>query len=79
MLFQRGSVVGGQLGGQPGIQGSAIRGRAAPNGFARQISRDLALFEIALDGGQRDLEQGRYLGAGCAVIDGMQHSLAEVG
>lgn len=78
VLLQRGIVVGRQLSRQPGVQGGSISGGTARNGFAGQIPRDLALFEIAFDGGQRHLEQRRHLGAWCAVIDGVQHSLSQV-
>lgn len=79
VVLQGSIVVGRQLSGQLRVQGSAISGGTTRNRFARQVPRYLALLEIALDCGQRHLEQGRHLGAGRTVIDGMAHSLAEVG
>ncbi len=79
MLLQGGIVVGGQLGGQPSVEGSAIRGGAARNRFAGQVPRLPALFEIAFDGRQRHLEHGSHLGAGRALIERTQHVFAEVG
>ncbi len=79
MLLQGRIGVGRQLGGQLGVQGSAISGGPTGNGFAGQAPRHLALLEVAFDGGQRHLKQGRHFGAGRAVIDGMQHSVAQVG
>jgi hypothetical protein len=79
VLLQGGIVVGRQLRWQVGVQGGSIPGGAAWNGVAGQVSRHPALLEIAFDGGQRYLEQGRCFGARRAVIDGMQDALAQVG
>ena len=76
VLLQGGIVVGSQLSRQLRIQGTSISGGTTRNGFAGQIPRHLTLFEIAFDGRQRHLEHGRHLGAGRAVIDGMEHSLS---
>jgi hypothetical protein len=63
VLLQGRVVVGGQLGGQLGVQGGPFLGRAAWDGFDREGARFPALPQIPFEGGQRDLEQRHDLGA----------------
>jgi hypothetical protein len=79
VLLQGRVVVGGQLGGQVGVQGSAILGGAAWNRFDGEGACFPALPHIPFEGGPRDLEQRHDLGTWGTLIDRMQDTLAEVG
>ena len=76
MLFQGDIVMGLHLRGESGIQrGSILRG-AARNRLDREGARFAALFQIALEGGHRDLKSSSDLGLAMALIDGPQDALA---
>lgn len=79
LLLEGGVVVGGQLGGQLGIQSSSLLGRAAWNGFGSQLARLAALAKIAFDRRQGDLQHLHNLLAWGALIDGIQDALAKIG
>lgn len=79
LLLQRGIVVGGQLGGQLGVQSRAFLGRATRNGFGGQLARFAALAQIPFDRREGHLQLFHYLAAGGTSIDRVQDALAEVG
>jgi hypothetical protein len=76
VLGQGGISMGRRLVRKFRFQGGSLLGWAARNGFGGDVSGFAALLEVALDGGERDLEGGSNLGLAMALVHRVHNPLA---